>query len=76
MLYYKRCGFHRKMNNDNLSPSSSQNQVQKSREPFPTRYYYAFEVLVVCDVKLTTDDGTVLFSAANYLMFSQITKMS
>lgn len=31
------------MNNDNLSPSSSQNQVQKSREPFPTRYYYAFE---------------------------------
>ncbi|CAH1720508.1 unnamed protein product [Aphis gossypii] len=56
------------MNYDNLSPSSSQNQVQRSREQFPTRYYFTFEVLVVCDVKLTTDDGAVIYARKNDLV--------
>ncbi|XP_025205919.1 kelch-like protein 2 [Melanaphis sacchari] len=79
-MYFKRCDFHKKMNNHNLSLTNSETQVQRSDEQFPYRYYYLINHEVACDVKLLTDDGTVIFarkidlvnaSAYFYAMFNR-----
>uniref|UniRef100_A0A2S2PCH9 Ring canal kelch protein n=1 Tax=Schizaphis graminum TaxID=13262 RepID=A0A2S2PCH9_SCHGA len=72
------------MSNHNLSLSSSQKQVQTSSEQFPSRYYYAINQMVDCDVKLLTDDGAVIYArkvdladASAYFdaMFNRFNKM-